>query len=137
MGGGGGNGWHQQRLRVPKNSDTIFEESAFYTGVELAWGGMICRGLSTERVRFNDAVTIHVKAPETGFSHRLIAYKIMGHFFGLSYLNISVNDQVENSFFRISIISASCPHAHDIFRTLGSRSLSVSAMLNFSGKANA
>ena len=39
---------------------------------------------------------------ETGFSHRLIAYKIVGHFFGLSYLNISGNNEVENSFFRIS-----------------------------------
>ena len=26
---------------------------------------------------------------KTGFSHRLTAYKFVGHFFGLSYLNIS------------------------------------------------
>ena len=34
---------------------------------------------------------------KTGFSHRLTAYKILGHFFGLSYLNISGNNQVEES----------------------------------------
>ena len=48
---------------------------------------------------------------ETGFSHRLTAYKIVGHFFVLSYLNISGHNQVENSFFRISNISVPCPHA--------------------------
>ena len=48
---------------------------------------------------------------ETGFSHRLSAYKIVGFFFGLSYRNISLNNQVENSFFRISNISLPCPHA--------------------------
>ena len=35
---------------------------------------------------------------ETGFSHKLTVYKIVGHFFGLSYLNIYGNNQVENSF---------------------------------------
>ena len=35
---------------------------------------------------------------ETGFSHRLTAYKIVGHFFGLSYREISLYNQVENSF---------------------------------------
>ena len=40
---------------------------------------------------------------ETGFSHRLTAYKIVGHFFGLPYLNISGNNQVENSFFLESV----------------------------------
>ena len=83
---------------------------------------------------------------ETGLSHRLTAYKIAGHFFGLSYLNISGNNQVENISLRISNILVLCPHAQlrvrshwkvmDIFRTLGSWSLSVTAMLNFSGKAN-
>ena len=34
---------------------------------------------------------------EIGFSHRLTAYKIVGHFFGLSYRKISLNNQVENS----------------------------------------
>ena len=47
---------------------------------------------------------------ETGFSHRLTAYKIVGHFFGLSYRNISGSNQV-NIFFRISNISVPCPHA--------------------------
>ena len=42
---------------------------------------------------------------ETGFSHRLTAYKIVGHFFGLSYLNISLKNQVDNRFLRISNIS--------------------------------
>ena len=36
---------------------------------------------------------------ETGFSHRLTAYKIVGHFFGLSYRKISGSNQVKNSFF--------------------------------------
>ena len=35
---------------------------------------------------------------ETGFSHRLTAYKIVGHFFGLSYWKISGHNQVKNSF---------------------------------------
>ena len=34
-----------------------------------------------------------------GFSHILTAYKIVGHFFGLSYREISGHNQVENSFF--------------------------------------
>ena len=85
---------------------------------------------------------------ETGFSHRLTAYKIVGHFFGLSYLKISLNNHVENSFFRISNISVPCPHAQlrgrKVIKKLwtffgpcmGSTPLSVTAMLNFSGKAN-
>ena len=36
---------------------------------------------------------------ETGFSHRLTTYKIVGHFFGLSYRKISRSNKVENSFF--------------------------------------
>ena len=40
---------------------------------------------------------------ETGFSHWLTAYKIVAHFFGLWYLNISGNNQVENSFFIESV----------------------------------
>ena len=55
---------------------------------------------------------------ETCFSHRLTAYKVVGHFFGLSYLNISGNNQVENSFFRISNISVTCSHAHLRGRTV-------------------
>ena len=80
---------------------------------------------------------------EIGFSQRLTAYKIVGHYFGLSYLNISGNNKVENIFFRISNISVPCPHAQLRGRTvikklwtLGSGSLSVTAMLNFSGEAN-
>ena len=77
---------------------------------------------------------------ETGFSHRLTAYKIVRHFFGLSYCNISGSNQVKNRFFRISNISVPSPHAQlrvmDILRTLGSGLLSVTAMLDFSGKAN-
>ena len=55
---------------------------------------------------------------ETSFSHRLTAYKIVGHFFALSYLNISGNNQVENRFFRISNISVPCPHAQCRGRTV-------------------
>ena len=32
---------------------------------------------------------------ETGFSHRLTVYKIVGYFFELSYRNITGNNQVE------------------------------------------
>ena len=49
---------------------------------------------------------------------RLTADKIVGHFFGLSYLNISGNNQVENSFFRISNIPVPCPHAQLRGRTV-------------------
>ena len=84
---------------------------------------------------------------ETAFSHRFTAYRIVGNFFGLSYLNRLGNNQVKNSFFRISNISVPCPHAQlrgrtvikkvmDIFRTLGSGSASVTAMSDFSCKAN-
>ena len=55
---------------------------------------------------------------ETGFSHRLTAYKIVGHFFGLSYLNISGNNQAKTCFFRIINISVPCPHAHLRGRTV-------------------
>ena len=55
---------------------------------------------------------------ETGFSHRLTANKIVGHFFGLSYLKLSGNNQVENIFFRISNISVLCPHARLRGRTV-------------------
>ena len=54
----------------------------------------------------------------TGFSHRLTAYKIVGHFFGLSYRKKSGHNQVENSFFRISKISVSCSHAQLRGRTV-------------------
>ena len=64
-------------------------------------------------------------------------------FFGLSYRKISLNNQVENSFFRISNISAPCPHAQLIGRTVIKKLWTflgpwgpVTAMLNFSGKAN-
>ena len=132
----------------------------------------------------------------TGFSHRLTAYKIVRHFFGLSYRKISGSNQVKIVFlesvtfqfharmlssevaqslksyvffgpwcrdrsqsppcwiFRVKQIhpstayfssmpacSAQRSHSHykviDIFRTLGSVSLSVTAMVDFSGyKAN-
>ena len=56
-----------------------------------------------------------------GFSHRLTPYKIVGHFFGRSYLNISLTNQVKNSFFRISNISAPCPHAQLRSRTVNKK----------------
>ena len=55
---------------------------------------------------------------ETGFSHRLTVYKFVGHFFGLAYLNISGNNQVENIFFRIRNISVECTHAQLRGRTV-------------------
>ena len=50
---------------------------------------------------------------ETGFSHRLTAYKIVGHFFRLSYREISGHNQVKNS-----NISVPCPHAQVRGRTV-------------------
>ena len=49
---------------------------------------------------FSGTVCSNRPAPvaETGFSHRLTAYKIVGHFFGLSYREISGSNQVKNSF---------------------------------------
>ena len=63
---------------------------------------------------------IFVLAPvaETGFSHRLAAYKIVEHFFGLSYRKISGHNQVKNIFFRISNIFVPCPHAQFRGRTV-------------------
>ena len=78
---------------------------------------------------------------ETGFIPRLTAVKTVGHFFGLFYRKISGSNQSKKGLFGISNISV--PHVQlrgrtlmDIFRTLGSGSLSVTAMLDFSGKAN-
>ena len=48
---------------------------------------------------------------ETGFSHRLTVYKIVGYFFAPSYFKKSGNNQVKNSFFRISNILVPFPHA--------------------------
>ena len=42
---------------------------------------------------------------ETGFSHRLTAYRIVGHFFGLSYREITGSNQVKNSLFLESVAS--------------------------------
>ena len=55
---------------------------------------------------------------ETGFSHRLTAYKIVGYFFGLSYRKISGSNQGKNRFFKISNISVPCPHAQLKGRTV-------------------
>ena len=55
---------------------------------------------------------------ETGLSHRLTAYKIVEHLFGLSYRVISLNNQVDNRFFRLSNISVPCPHAQLRGRTV-------------------
>ena len=55
---------------------------------------------------------------ETGFSHRLTAYKIVGHFFGLPYLNMSGIIRSKIVFFRISNISVQFPHAQLKGRTV-------------------
>ena len=74
----------------------------------VVFGGHMCiRGLAPS-----------APVAETGFSHRLTAYKIVGHFFGLSYLKISGNNQVENIFFRISNISVPCLHTQLRGRTV-------------------
>ena len=66
---------------------------------------------------------------ETGSRHRLTANKIVEHLFGLSYRKISGNNQVENSFFRISNISVSWPHAQLIGRTVIKNSLKLRIFL--------
>ena len=68
--------------------------------------------------------------------HR-VAYKIVGHFFGLSYLNKSGNNQVENSFlesvtFHARMLSSEVARSYGHFSDL----VVEIAMLNFSGKAN-
>ena len=83
---------------------------------------------------------------ETGFSHKLTAYKIVGYYFWLSYRKISLNNQVENIFlesvtflFHARMLSSEVAQSlksYRSFRTLGSGSLSVTAMLDISGKAN-
>ena len=55
---------------------------------------------------------------EAGFSHRLTAYRIVGHFFGMSYRKISGSNQVKNRFFRINNISVPCLHAQLRGRTV-------------------
>ena len=64
----------------------------------------------------SESVTPPHLAPvaETG----LTAYKIVGHFFGLSYRKISGSNQVKNMFFRISNISVPCPHTQLRGRTV-------------------
>ena len=62
--------------------------------------------------------TLLAQVAETGFSHRFTAYKIVGHFFGLSYRKISGSNQVKNSFFRINNISVPCSHAQLRGRTV-------------------
>ena len=49
---------------------------------------------------------------ETGFSHRLTAYKIVGYFFGLSYIG-KYRGVIRSKIvcFRIRNISVPCPHA--------------------------
>ena len=51
--------------------------------------------------------------------NRLIAYKIVGHF----YRKISGSNQVKNRFFRISNISVPCPHAQLRGRTVNKKLL--------------
>ena len=64
------------------------------TLVVIVYSEALVRGATTSGV---------APVAETGFSHRLNVYKIIRLFFGLSYLNISVNNQVENSFFLESV----------------------------------
>ena len=80
---------------------------------------MFCTFLSDHQTG-TEVLGSSILAPvaETGFSHRLTAYKIVGHFFGLSYLNVSGDNQVEKSFFGISNIPVPCPHAQLRGRTV-------------------
>ena len=65
-----------------------------------------------------DAGSMLAPVAGTGFSHRLTAYKIVGHFIGLSYRKISGSNQVKKSFLGISNISVPCPHAQLRGRTV-------------------
>ena len=83
---------------------------------------------------------------ETGFRHRLTPYKIVEHFSDTNILDLESNNQVANIFLEsvtlrlryrmLSPFSAQSLKVMDMFRTLGSRSLPVTAMLenvDFSG----
>ena len=85
---------------------------------------------------------------ETGFSHRLTAYTIVGHFFGLSYRKFSEGNQVKNLCLEsvafqsharmLSSEVAQSLKSYGHFSDLGvGIALIVTAMLYFSGKANA
>ena len=76
-----------------------------------------CRLLGPYIVNWEEALGYSPVA-KTSFSHILTAYKIVRHFFGQSYLNISWNNRVGNTFFRISIISVPCSHAQLRGRTV-------------------
>ena len=78
--------------------------SSLYSGISYKFS-------SQQSLTIMKIVQLLAPVAETGVNHRLTAYKIVGHFFGLSYLNISGNNQVGSSFFRISNISIPCPHA--------------------------
>ena len=86
---------------------------------------------------------------ETDFSHRLTAYNRWSFLWTIIPKTSPRIIRSKIVIFRISNISvirlydrmlssqvAQTLKSMDIFRTLGSRSLSVTAMLNFSGKAN-
>ena len=60
---------------------------------------------------FHQGGDVVAPVAETSFSHRFTAFKIVGHFFELSYREISESNQIKNKFFRISNISVPCPHA--------------------------
>ena len=47
---------------------------------------------------------------DTGFSHRLTPYKIVGPFFGRSYLRLVLKYSGRKYHFRIRNISVTCPH---------------------------
>ena len=93
-----------------------------------------------------------VPVAETDFSHRLTAYKIVGHFFCFLWTVISktsprtcriISPRIvfffESVIFQLSDRMLGSQVAQtlksmDILLTLGSRSLSVTVILNFSGK---
>ena len=92
--------------------------SPFFTELKICVHNHAGYELLRPRSTINPADVVSKRHPpqlapvaETGFSHRLTAYKIVGHFFGLSYWKISGSNQVKNSFFRISNISVPCLHA--------------------------
>ena len=55
---------------------------------------------------------------ETGFSHRITAYKSVGHFFGLSYWKISGSNQIKNSVVFLESVTCSGLRGRTIIKKL-------------------
>ena len=98
--------WQREQSRKLECMHRTFTQCRFNVGPasqtldrhqnDFAWTSGVYRAT---RRKNDKAVWNLAPVAETGFSHRLTAYKIVGHFFGLSYQKISESNQVKNSFF--------------------------------------